>query len=398
MHRYTFLKLLTGGYFLLILSLLISCEAEKPIQPPTRTWETPIPHQTIPEGLESISAESCGTCHVDHYNEWKTSTHSVALQDMQFQEEFKKDSIFTCLNCHTPLQNQLEYIVTGYVEGDYKQEVKIPNPDFDPVLQQESITCATCHIRDGQVIGPNETSHATHKTVKRPEILSHQICISCHNASAVINPTLVCTFETGEEWENSWAHDEEQTCVDCHMPETERSIFQGMPVKKSRFHNFAGSGIPKFPEMEPQELKGLLITESLISAKYAAGDSLKATITLKNDQAGHNIPTGDPERYIIISFKLMNPDSSIVAEKQYRIGEVWDWYPEAKKVSDNNLKPKEERELLFAYMLTEPGEYVLQKDVWKYRMSEENAKYHHLLGKYPLRMSLSHQFATILVE
>jgi len=144
--------------------------------PLTKHWEKAIPHQEIPEGLVAISAKSCGACHQDIYNEWKQSTHAVAFQDVQYQAEMKKDNILTCLNCHTPLQNQQEFIVKGLINGDYKTPWKIPNPNFDKELQLESITCATCHVRDGKVIGAIGNTNSTHKTVKDVEFLSEKLC------------------------------------------------------------------------------------------------------------------------------------------------------------------------------------------------------------------------------
>ena len=115
---------------------------EHQITPLTKHWETPIPHQEVPHGLVSLSARDCGECHIEIYKEWKQSTHAIAFQDLQFQSEWKKDNVTVCLNCHTPLQNQQEFIVTGLLNGDYKTPVKTPNPNFDKALQLESITCA----------------------------------------------------------------------------------------------------------------------------------------------------------------------------------------------------------------------------------------------------------------
>ena len=78
------------------------------IVPLTKHWEKAIPLQEIPEGLVSLSAENCGSCHQEIYKEWKQSTHAVAFQDLQFQAEWKKDNTYVCLNCHTPLQEQQE--------------------------------------------------------------------------------------------------------------------------------------------------------------------------------------------------------------------------------------------------------------------------------------------------
>ena len=66
-----------------------------------------IPFQKIPEGLTSLKAESCGQCHREIYDEWKTSIHAHAYVDPFFQAYWKKDkNIWVCLNCHTPLENQ----------------------------------------------------------------------------------------------------------------------------------------------------------------------------------------------------------------------------------------------------------------------------------------------------
>lgn len=50
-----------------------------------------IPYQQIPEGLTSLTAESCGTCHTEIYNEWRTSIHSYAYKDPFFQAYWTKD-------------------------------------------------------------------------------------------------------------------------------------------------------------------------------------------------------------------------------------------------------------------------------------------------------------------
>ena len=43
------------------------------------------PFQKIPEGLTSLKAESCGQCHREIYDEWKTSIHSQAYTDPFFR-------------------------------------------------------------------------------------------------------------------------------------------------------------------------------------------------------------------------------------------------------------------------------------------------------------------------
>ncbi|MBL0109568.1 MAG: hypothetical protein IPP42_01350 [Saprospiraceae bacterium] len=125
------------------------------------------------------------------------------------------------------MQNQQEYIIQGLIDGDIYKPVKTINDHFDKSLQSEGITCASCHVRDGAIIGPHGSDKAPHKTIKDTIFLSEQLCIGCHNASAVLTPTLACTFETGDEWKAGpyWG---KRNCISCHMDTTHREIALAM--------------------------------------------------------------------------------------------------------------------------------------------------------------------------
>ena len=368
------------------------------ITPLTRHWETPVPHQTVPEGLSSLSASECAQCHQEIYQEWKRSTHAVAWQDMQFQAELKKDDINACLNCHIPLQNQQEFIVEGLVNGDYSKPVLTPNPHFDEQLQHESITCAACHVRDGAVIGTQGFDNVTHATKVDTEFLSEKLCMDCHNVAEQVTAVLVCTFETGDEWSANWAKEEGQNCITCHMPVVEREVLTGSGViRKSHQHYFAGSGIPKYKGHEVERLEGLKITVEYQPERKHIGDTIDYMLTLKNEFAGHTVPTGDPERFYLITFSLTNYAGDTVSTEQHRIGEEWEWYPEAKKITDNNLLPKEERVYEFSHPVTQAGEFELNISVTKHRMTEKNAAYDGILGEYPLFISIFNQGLQITI-
>src|SRR5574341_850703 len=114
-----------------------------------------IPYQAIPAGLESLRAESCGTCHRAIYEEWKTSIHAHAFDDPFFQAYWKKDGkVWVCLNCHTPLENQQPTLIREIPRNRVEDAVQTPNPRYNPEYQKESITCAACHVRDGVILGP----------------------------------------------------------------------------------------------------------------------------------------------------------------------------------------------------------------------------------------------------
>ena len=120
-----------------------------------------IPFQKIPEGLTSLKAESCGECHREIYEEWKTSIHAHAYEDPFFQAYWKKDkNVWVCLNCHTPLENQQPTLIKEIPRGRVEKAIQEPNPQYDPEYQKESVTCAVCHVRDGVIYGPFDDSAA----------------------------------------------------------------------------------------------------------------------------------------------------------------------------------------------------------------------------------------------
>lgn len=383
-------KLLTSTVIILIVICinLFQCKKHVNVIPLTKSWEKVIPQQEIPEGLTSLSAKSCGVCHLQHYAEWKLSTHAHAWNDPQFQSELKKESSpFMCINCHIPLQNQQEYIVSGLINGDIYKPVKTINPHFDKDLQLEGITCASCHVRNKAIIGPTGSPKAPHKTIKDTLLLSEQLCISCHNASAVLTPTLACTFETGDEWK-AGPYFGKKNCISCHMDTLSRELAPGFGIKRSHQHYFAGSGIPKFDSIESKIKNGLAIYPSFLKKSYSVNDSILFNLRVKNEFAGHKVPTGDPERFILIQFLLKNESGVLRASKTERIGEQWEWYPAAKKISDNNLLPNEERIFSFKYKPVQKEKLRLTVEVTKHRLNKEAADYNKLTDKYPLFISI----------
>ena len=89
-------------------------------------WEQPMPYKDKIPNLIGISAKDCGACHVDNYNEWKQSIHAYAIDDLQYiNETAKPNAPYVCINCHAPLENQQEWLITGLVDGDILKPIKI---------------------------------------------------------------------------------------------------------------------------------------------------------------------------------------------------------------------------------------------------------------------------------
>ena len=330
----------------------------------------PHPYTEVPRGLPDLSAETCGACHTEIYEEWKLSTHRRAwTDDAQFQAELHKsrgggkpgadDVGWMCVNCHTPLMNQLPELVVGLEDGDLGKPIYAENPTFDAKLQHEAITCATCHVRDGVVLGPFGDTNAPHPTKKSEVLTSAELCTRCHNAQAMFpDQNLGCFFTTGDEWAASSFAERGEACQSCPMPEVVRPLVPGMEPRKTRRHWFGGSLIPKKPEFEAEiaplrEFYGDAVDIVLEPADddvafaehpvpdVAAGSQgstptrceeggpcTRLAVRLTNTNAGHNFPTGDPERHADIVATARTPEGEPLATSSLRVASRYTWWPE----------------------------------------------------------------------
>lgn len=330
-----------------------------------------------------MTAADCGACHAEIYAEWRASIHAHAWTDRQFQGELSKDPevSWLCLNCHTPAADQQAELAasTGQVRAPIRQK----NPSFNAAWREEGLSCAACHVRDGAVLGPYGDTVAPHPVRRDDSLRSAALCLSCHQAVARYEDALVCTFNTGTEW----AEAGKDTCQSCHMPAVTRALVAGGPSREGRRHLWLGSGIPK-DAIEPGEESFYQLFEPgadvLLSLPDAAtpGDPVMGVLALTNARAGHMLPSGDPERYILATLEIYDGAGALLGRTIYRIGQRWTWWPVANKLADNRLKPGETRVIPFSFPMPQSGARVSMK-VENYRISPENAAYHKLEG-YPI--------------
>ncbi|MFZ1864747.1 MAG: multiheme c-type cytochrome [Polyangiales bacterium] len=422
-----------------IILLLIACRS-KPVEPPEQTkpptvveramafyetrayYEQPVVATAVPEGLKDLTAETCGICHQAIYQEWSVSTHRHAwLDDAQFQKELEKsrgvadpthgDVGWLCLNCHTPVVAQQKKLVVGLTNGQIDQPEYEVNPTFDRALRLDAVTCATCHVRNGIVYGPFGDSNAPHPTAKDENLLRVDVCTRCHQAERLYSSkNLGCFFSTGREWATSSFAETGQTCQTCHMPEVERELASGFgaPVRATRRHWFGGSLIPKKPEYEPEIAplrevygNGVTITVRKVTPelqaladeapalapedqKIAASEEVvcggckdRIAVVVANDRAGHDVPTGDPERHVDVEVTVRRA-RKIVGRRWTRIGSRYQWWPDVKLLADTRIPPGQKRVLIVAV----PSGGTVEVAATKARMHKAAFEYHHLEGQY----------------
>ena len=353
-----------------------------------------IPNQDTPSGVSGLKASDCGVCHQTIYMEWKNSTHANALHDIQFQSELTKHDSpkWLCLNCHIPVQNQREFKITHLIENDIFFPVISANPNYDPQLQQEGITCITCHVRTDKetgksmIIGSNGSQFAPHP-VKQDQDFLRNICQRCHNPlGRPLTENLICWFTTTQELAEGQTnlmnlHGGKRDCVDCHLPAQKRLAadnFTSLPERSVNAHHWTGSGIPKWYHGYDSLLSrgyepGLDVQVSLDD--YVKSDSaVTINIYIKNARSGHYLSTGDPERTIVVVAAIADSNDHLVMREE-RIGQVWKWSP-ARKISDNRLKQGEEKQWDVTLPLPEKKEGLkVVVTAYHVRLKTETAKY-----------------------
>ncbi len=355
-------------------------------------WESPRvpPGAAAPSGLAGMKASDCGACHQEIYKEWQVSVHAHAWTDVQFQKELAKDPEvgWVCINCHTPAADQQAEIAVA--TGDVRNPERSENPNFSSEWQQEGITCMSCHWgEEGAIRGPYGDTSAPHPVQHDPGLQDSELCMSCHQAVARVEDTLVCSFNTGVEWQESGS---EASCQSCHMPKVERPLLPGGPVREVRQHLFLGSGIPK-DALEPHEADYYALFQSGLDVRLelpdaaAPGSLVQGTLTLHNARADHYVPSGDPERYLLAQIQVRDAQGELLSQSTARIGQRWIWWPKAERLADNRIAPDESRELPLSFAMPE-GAVNVSVLVEHYRISPENAAYHELDG-YPIKKEIA---------
>jgi hypothetical protein len=347
-----------------------------------------IPFQKVPEGLDSLRAESCGQCHREIYEEWKTSIHARAYDDPFFQAYWKKDKhIWVCLNCHTPLENQQPTLIKDIPRGRVEQASQEPNPHYDSAYQKEAITCAACHVRDGVILGPYDDSAAPHPTQFDPGFRTTQVCYRCHNV--VSGPAQfynVGPCGTYAEYEGKFFMQERGfICQSCHMPEIDRPVAEGSPIRRGRQHLWRGGHDPDMIK------RAVAIQVKADPPAPKPGERVTVTLTLVNAGAGHKIPTGDPDRHFTVEFMVEDPRQQVLKQQSDTMGRWIMWQPAIVELYDNRLLPLAGRDYRFSTRMPEASQGLRLKARVRYHILTDG-QHTMLKNKYGLTADEPYRF------
>jgi len=151
-------------------------------------------------------------------------------------------------------------------------------------------------------------NHYFHKVGCAPVFRDSRQCGSCHlYYERAEGGADLPVFTEYEEWEASLAGSISETCQDCHMPATAEEAAVGAGVRPGvAHHGFMGP-----PSLHEHAL-GWRVT--------ATGGSgvLHVQVELKNEKAGHAVPTGMPGRRVVLRVRVTAGGKTLdAAERVY---------------------------------------------------------------------------------
>ncbi len=338
----------------------------------SETFERPIPTGSIPASLGSLSAKTCAACHQSIYDEWSTTIHSQAWTDPYYQVDWVFDGRQQiCNNCHIPLDRQQEHRVLGFEDQEKWRPILAPNPDFDPGLQHEGVTCAACHLRDGEILGVYGGG-APHPVRKIAD--SNEMCLRCHVVGGErwdtfyrIPPCGTVAEIEGTQGTAGEASGTVLGCVQCHMPLTERPLVAGGAARAVRSHLWRGGHDPDTVK------KGLSV--AFDEVPEAPRDRRSFALTITNIGAAHYFPTGTPDRHLTVSIRLLDQNGAVLREAEHVLSRTIMWRPFIVDLWDSRLPRGEPRVYRFEYAEGDyPGAVAIEASVRYHLLAEARRK------------------------
>ncbi len=212
------------------------------------------------------SAQDCGGCHVEIYEEFRSSPHAQAWTRPAFVVASSDRTFADCLPCHAP----------DSVFGD-------GIPGLRTAHRDEGVTCLTCHFDAGSMAGPVDSDALVdpHPIAVRRDIYRRSdLCGVCHEG-------------TFREW-STFRGADARTCQDCHMEPVRRKLTQATSAVSEvlvAFEREADGRRHTFHIPTIDVFDGALESAVLPDA-HRDTETLRCTLELTNTLP-HLIPTGD---------------------------------------------------------------------------------------------------------
>jgi hypothetical protein len=284
---------------------------------------------------ELMDPTACMSCHPQEYNDWSRSMHAYAGQDPLFlamnqrgQRETQGALGNFCVKCHAPVAVAQNLTPDG-----------LNLATLDPSVK--GVTCFFCHSADavdgthnnpltmstsGGLFGPfddpapgapHRSSYSALFDLASPQ--SAQACGGCHD---IVNQHGAAVERTYMEWQATIFSNltAGQTCVRCHMDQTEGPA---STISTGKIRALGGHALPGvdlaltagFPGTDTAQLEVQALLDSTIQGTLCLTDDAAnptVEVTLDNVGAGHFYPSGaTPDRRAWVAITAYAADQVI---------------------------------------------------------------------------------------
>jgi hypothetical protein len=301
-------------------------------------------HDAAREALALIPASRCGECHGKTEQEWRGSAHARAAESPLYRAMRDKSS-GGCEPCHAPLRQAApgDPVASEGVNCDACHT----NSKVD--VGRRGGAGFTLHLEDSVRYGPlcDAQPHYFHTMGCSPLHESADFCAACHDLEITLpgGGSLV-VFPEYREWRAENPKGDGIPCQSCHMPGERAEVAVGSPERSSvPSHSFRGRG-----DLFRRALSGR------VAITTEAGQ-LRVLLTLSNTWAEHAVPTGLPERQIVVIAELLDAAGGTVAKEERSYGRALvdgagravPFYAAVREVSDTRIRPGETRRESFSF-------------------------------------------------
>ncbi len=288
---------------------------------PDYRWVDPTP------GANSFS---CGNCHEAIYEEWRASAHGHPGETSRFRDLFlgldahgKPSSSWSmvqehpegtevCASCHdpAPLGKASAFSTDddrhfGNIHCDFCHKIAGAS-DGEIGLAHGKRGLEFLRPREGQLIfGPLEDA-ARRENSASPFQRDGRLCASCHEG-VVFGVNVYTTYS---EWQASPAGRNGTQCQDCHMKPT------------GKMTNFAPDhgGVARNPStianhrfFDPDQRAMLMRCLKLNLTSSIDSSGVRAIVTVTAEGVGHRVPTGLPDRSLMLVVEAFDSGGKPVA-------------------------------------------------------------------------------------
>jgi nitrate reductase cytochrome c-type subunit len=268
----------------------------------------------IPKGAVPLQlSQDCASCHPQIFKEWqesfhaKSSVHKDAAHKAMHQAFVKtmqakaQPSNYHCGNCHTPMADNLEDLISG------KAEPNSANP-----TETEGVGCAFCHrieqVNEVEQLnqytlnkdGTYYTSRAAngkapHKTARLPLFADGEVCMGCHSRYVNHKSTAMCALtECGEGKPN---------CITCHMEQVAGAPAAGSTATTHRSHRMMGG----------HDIEMLRKAATLDAEITVEGGEKVLHVQVKNI-IDHTFPSTNPMRMVVVKIVAKDKAGQVLWE------------------------------------------------------------------------------------